>query len=121
MREAVRIEVAEGEQTNKAIAAELGYKRQGTTSLFAVRPDEVGRADPREGRGPYPARHATGSVQSIGTVRRILPSTRSKISSRPMPVIVSPWFLRPTTQRLGSSASRTMSATARPSSLVPQG
>ena len=46
---------------------------------------------------------------------------RSKISSRLTPVIVRPWFLRPTTQRAGSSASRTKSATALPSSRVPQG
>lgn len=59
--------------------------------------------------------------QDMGTCRRILPSMRSKMSSRFGPVMVRPWFFSPMTARAGSGDLRTSSATAWPSCRVPHG
>ena len=77
--------------------------------------------------GGFTARWTTLSVfnramnQSMGTLRTMRPSMRSKISSRLWPVMVRPWLRWPTTARLGSGASRTSSATDCASSTVPHG
>src|SRR5690606_3656518 len=52
------------------------------------------------------------SPQDMGTWGTIFRSIRSKMSSRSRPVMVRPWFLRPTTAREGSSARMICSATA---------
>ena len=59
--------------------------------------------------------------QSMGTLRTMRPSMRSKISSRLWPVMVRPWLRWPTTARVGSGAWRTSSATDSASSTVPHG
>ena len=86
--------------------AELRFVRAG---------DELGGASIENG--------ASGAVaaQSMGTLRTILPSMRSKISSRLWPVMVRPWLRWPTTARDGSGAWRTSSATDSASSTVPHG
>ena len=78
-----------------------GEELSGKALTEKPRPEEAG-----EGWGVEEGLHA------MGTVRMSLPSMRSRISSRLLPVMVRPWFLSPTTARAGSGASLTLSATA---------
>ncbi len=57
----------------------------------------------------------------MGTWRRTLGATRSRISARLSPVQVIPWLRRPITAWAGSGSSATRSATATASSWVPHG
>ena len=93
-----------------------------TSSSTAAR---VRASVPRSSRRPAPHdltyRVTRERRHDIGTRGTMWSPTRSKISSRLWPVIVSPWFRSPTTARDGSGAARTRSATEDASCTVPHG
>jgi len=99
-----------------------GGSPSGQPPIGGLAPD---RTHPRAQRldlshwGPGPEWDTTQAI--IGTWVSITGSIRSKMSSSVGPVIVRPWFLRPTIAWAGSASSRMMSATATASSAVPHG